>query len=267
MLAYRKLVTAAALAALAAGTAPAARAQDAADTRPTVFVSYFTNGAIGKNNEELRPLAKGLADMLITELQANPNIRVVERTQLEELFREQNLSAGDRVDPSTAIVMGKTLGAHHMITGVYVTDGKGRMRLDLRAVDVATSRIEYTTSVTKTPDDLLDMVAQLASNTNKGMKLPAITATPRRTGSSDGATGAKPDLGVSKDAPEARVAKAEAKPKKVPFEAVLLYSKGLAAADKGNRQEAVELYRRALDKFPGYPAPKKELDRLEKAGN
>ena len=73
--------------------APEARAQAAADTRPTVAVMYFSNGAIGKQNEELAPLSKGIADMLITQLAGNPGIRVVERDQLEKLLQEQNISS------------------------------------------------------------------------------------------------------------------------------------------------------------------------------
>jgi TolB-like protein len=292
MLAYRKLVTLAAVGAAALAAAPASHAQGAVDTRPTVFVSYFTNGAIGANNADLQPLAKGVADMLITELSANPNIRVVERTQLEELFREQNLAAGDRVDPSTAIAMGKTLGAHHMITGVYVTDPRGRMRLDLRAVDVATTRVEYTTTVTKSKDEVIDMITQLAGNANRGMNLRPIVPEPRRTGDAGApATGAnvaaRPSIPVTKDSgtaptvvaqtpaaqapteqrPVAQVASATPAPRRVPFEAVLLYSKGLAEADRGNRQQAVELYRQSLARFPNYPAARRELGRLTNGGN
>lgn len=270
MLAYRQLVTMAAVGAAALAAAPAARAQQA-DTRPTVFVSYFTNGAIGRDQEDLKPLAKGIADMLITELQANPNIRVVERTQLEELFREQNLGAGDRVDPSTAIAMGRTLGAHHMITGVYVTDARGRMRLDLRAIDVATTRVEYTTTVTKPKDDVIDMITQLAQNANRGMNLPALTPGQRRTGdagtSSSTNVAARPAIPVTKDSTPVATVAATTTPRRVPFEAVLLYSKGLAEADRGNTQQAVELYRQSLARFPDYPAARRELGRLTPGGN
>ena len=263
MLAYRKLVTLVAVGAAALGAAPVASAQDAADNRPTVFISYFTNGAIGRNNADLQPLSKGIADMLITEMQANAGIRVVERSQLEELFREQNLSAGDRVSEATAVAMGKTLGAHHMITGVYMTDAKNNMRLALRVVNVETSQVEYATQLTKNTDEVLDLISQVAAKTNREMKLAAITPAARRTGDAgqpSANVAEKPAIPVGKDV-------AESKPKKVPFEAVLLYSKGLAEADKGNRDQAVELYRRALDKFPDYAAPKKELDRLSKSGN
>ena len=51
----------------------------AAQSKPTLAVLPLTNSALGKANDELQPLSKGLADMLITSLASNPNVRVVER--------------------------------------------------------------------------------------------------------------------------------------------------------------------------------------------
>ena len=218
--------------------APHAGAQGAAlDSRPTVAVMYFSNGAIGKQNEELAPLSKGIADMLITQLAGNPNIRVVERDQLEKLLQEQNISSSGRVDKETAVQVGKILGAHHMIFGGFVTDPKGRLRLDARAVNVETSQIEHVETVPGKIDDLMDMIDRLAGKMNAGMKLP--------------------------DMPKAaRDASSEAA-RKVPYQAVMLYSRAIAAQDKGNRSEAVTLYRASLDKFPEYEPAKKALARLE----
>ena len=214
-----------------------AQATAAADPRPTVAVMYFSNGAIGKQNEELAPLSKGIADMLITQLAANQGIRVVERDQLEALLSEQNLTTGGRVDKETAVKVGRILGAHHMIFGGFVTDPKGRMRLDARAVNVETSQIEYVETVPGKIDDLMDMIDNLAGKMNKGMKLPEM--------------------------PKAvREASAESA-RKVPFQAVMLYSRAIAEQDKGNRDGAVTLFRASLDKFPEYEPAKKALARLE----
>jgi curli biogenesis system outer membrane secretion channel CsgG len=200
-------------------------------------VMYFSNGAIGKQNEELAPLSKGIADMLITQLAGNPGIRVVERDQLEKLLQEQNISSSGRVDKETAVQVGKILGAHHMIFGGFVTDPKGRMRLDARAVNVETSQIEHVESVPGKIDDLMDMIDRLAGKMNSGMKLPEIAKTVRDASSESA--------------------------RKVPFQAVMLYSRALAAQDKGDRAEAVTLFRASLDKFPEYGPAKKALARLE----
>lgn len=227
----------AAVAALAALAIVPSLGAQGADARPTVAVMHFNNGATGKAHEELDALRGGIADILIGEMSANPAIRVVERDQVDKLVAEQNLSSTERVDKATAVRIGKLLGAHHMIFGGYMTDRKNRMRLDARAVNVETGEIEYTQSVAGNTDDFSDMIASLASKLNTGMKLPAMAMR-----SSDATVVKKP-----------------------PFQVVMLYSRAIAEENGGRRDEAVKLYKAALDKFPQYAAAKKALTRLESA--
>ena len=113
----------------------------APDGRPTMAVLYFTNAAM-VDREEYAPLAKGLAEMVITELAGNPGVRVVERDRIQALFDEQALSAGGRVDPETAVKAGKTLGARHLLFGTFVVDPRQTMRMDVRAINTETSALE-----------------------------------------------------------------------------------------------------------------------------
>lgn len=215
--------------------APSLHAQDVApagDARPTVAVMHFNNGAIGKAHEELDPLRGGIADILTSELSANPAIRVIERDQLDKLVAEQNLATSGNVDRSTAVRVGKLSGVHHMIFGSYVSDRKERVRFDARAVNVETGEIEHVESVSGKLDDFSDLIAKLASKLNTGLKLPPMPT---------------------------RSAEAAAKP---PFQVVMLYSRAIAEENGGRRDEAVKLYRAALDKFPEYAPAKKALDRL-----
>src|SRR5471032_2739669 len=71
--------------AAAAGVAFAASSVFA-QSKPTVAIMYFNDGAIGKAHEELAPLSKGIADVLITEMADNPGIKVVERDQLQSIL-------------------------------------------------------------------------------------------------------------------------------------------------------------------------------------
>jgi TolB-like protein len=215
--------------------APSARAQDASpstDSRPTVAVMHFNNGAIGKAHEELDPLRGGIADILTSELSANSGIRVIERDQLDKLVAEQNLAANGSVDKATAVRVGKLLGVHHMIFGSYVSDRKERVRFDARAVNVETGQIEHVETVSGKLDDFSDLITTLAAKLNSGLKLPAMPA---------------------------HTAQAPAKP---PFQVVMLYSRAIAEENGGRPEEAVKLYRAALDKFPEYAPAKKALDRL-----
>jgi len=221
--------------AVCALAASSMHAQDAAtvpDGRPTVAVMHFNNGAIGKAHEELEALRGGVADILTSELSANPGIRVIERDQLDKLTGEQNLVTSGAVDRATAVRVGKLLGVHHMIFGSYVSDRKDRVRFDARAVNVETGEIEHVETVSGKLDDFSDLITTLASKLNAGLKLPAMPT------------------------------QSAAAPAKPPFPVVMLYSRAIAEENGGRRDEAVKLYRAALDKFPDYAPAKKALDRL-----
>ena len=226
-----------ATAALALVAAPVL-AQD--DMRPTVAVLPFVNSAIGASNAELAPLSKGIADLLITELAQNSGIRVVERENLDKLLAEQNLSRDGRVEEATAARIGKLLGAKHMVTGSFITDKSGRMVLTLKSIDSETGRIEWTTTQPGRTEEFLSLVAKAAAAANSGLKLPALTAQARQTSE----------------------AKAE-KQKKVPFQAVMLYSRAIAAQDAGKKSEAIELFNQTIAKFPEFDDAKKAKAKLE----
>ena len=48
----------------------------------------------------------------------------------------------------------------------------------------------------------------------------------------------------------------------MPFAAVALYAKALGAKDKGNKAEAVTLFKQALDRFPDFARAKAQLKNL-----
>lgn len=226
---------------IAAMTSPALAQDTTDDARPTVAVMYFTNGAIGSAHEELEPLRKGIADMLVTELAANPRIRVVERDQLQKLLDEQSLGRTDNIDPETAVRIGRVLGAGHMIFGTYVTDFRNNMRLDVRAVDVETSRIVYTETVTDKTDNFMAMISRIAEKANAGMRLPEM---PRQ----------------ARDASSDRA-------RKLPFQVAMLYSRAIAEQDRGNTAGAVQLYRAVIEKFPDYEPAERALKKLRSSSS
>jgi len=204
----------------AAGQAPAS------DQRPTVAVlPSFDNSSL-LNHADYESLGKGIADVLITELAANPTIRVVERDRIQSLIEEQNLGASGRVDKETAAKIGRILGAQHVILGGFIIDKQGTMRLDARAVNVETSAIEHVETVTDKSDNLLAVLQSLADKLNKGMKLP-----PMPSGT------ARPAL-----APEAT------KPGR--WRDLILYARAEDANDKKDRTQALALYKDFLQKSP-----------------
>ncbi len=123
-----------------------------------------------------------------------------------------------------------------MLFGGFVTDPSGTMVLTVRSVNVETGEIEFVTNASDKSANLLALIHKIAVKTNAGLKLPDI---PKQVG-------------------EARAAKDE----KIPFSAVMLYSRGLEAKDAGKKNEAITLFNQALASFPGYEAPKKEIAKL-----
>lgn len=239
------LVTTLAAAALAIASAlPASRAGAQADQRPTVAIMYFNNGSFGKDAKDYEALGRGVADFMITDLSSNPGIRVVERDALDKIVAEQNLGAQNRMDQETASRVGKLLGARYMIFGGFIADPKGNVQLNARAVNTETGLIVHTDAVSGKADGMMDVIRQLTDKLNKGMKLPDL---PRRTAMA-------PSGG-------AQVAVAPL-PAKVPFAAVMLYSKGIKALGEGNKDEATTLFRKCVSDFPEFEKPKDELKKL-----
>ena len=207
-----------------------------ADRRATVAVLYFTNSALVRH-DEYEPLSKGITDMLITELAGSPSLQVVERDRLQALLREQDLAQSSRVDQETAVRLGKILGVRHLLTGAFLIDRGERMRLDLRAVDVETSKVEYVETVSGKADDVLELISKLGAKVNQKLQLPPIASQVSPAGT--------------------RTSKRDQ------LRAVMLLSRALEENDKGNVTGAMALYRQALDVYPDYQRAKVLLASLE----
>jgi len=66
---------------------------------------------------ELPNVGKAAADLLIAKLVQDGNVTVIERTAIDKLIAEQNLTNSDRTDPLTAAKIGKLLGVDAIILG------------------------------------------------------------------------------------------------------------------------------------------------------
>ena len=158
-----KSFTRGALALVAALSAPAIVA---AQAKPVVAVLYFDNNSIGKDRTDYDGVGKGIADLLITDMLSNPSLKVVERDRIQALITEQGLVKAGTIDPQTAIKLGKIIGAQYMITGGFMSDGKGTYVLTSRAINVETSAISNPQKLTSKGDDVLGLIAQLSAKLN-----------------------------------------------------------------------------------------------------
>ncbi|MCB9674844.1 MAG: hypothetical protein H6737_06990 [Alphaproteobacteria bacterium] len=92
------------------------------------------------SNAELAPVTAGLSDMLTTDIGEAPDVTLVERSRLQDLLAELALQQSDWADPSSAVQLGKGLGATHVVVG-GLAEARGRVRLDARVVDVGSGRV------------------------------------------------------------------------------------------------------------------------------
>jgi TolB-like protein len=215
---------------------PAATGQD---TRPTIAILDFDIGAtFGQDPDDYQALRRGLAGMTISELAANPGVRVVERAQIQQIMQEQDLAHSDRVDQSTALRLGQLLNARYMVTGT-IYDVRGDFRIDARLFDVQTSQIIKTQRVAGRLDNIFDLVTRLAGQLMHDANLPPLEHHADATPAARPATGAPTQ------------------------NAVMAYSRAVLYADRGDKDRAVEQYRRAIVAFPQYTQARTECNRLQ----
>jgi TolB-like protein len=218
----------------AAQQRPAPAAQD---SRPGIAVLDFDIGlTLGQDREDYEALRRGLAALTLNELTSNPAIRVVERSQLQQILQEQNLGREGRVDPQSLVRIGRLIGARYMVTGTLL-DNRGDMRITSRIFDAETGEIVRTQEVRGRMENLFDLVPRLAQQLMRDANLPPLE---RR---------AMEEHRERNPAP--------------PQQAVMAYSRAVLYADRGDTQRAVEQYRRALQVFPQYTAARTDCNRLQ----
>jgi TolB-like protein len=245
-----------------------------AQAKPVIAVMYFDNNSIGKDRADFDGVGKGIADMLITDMASNANIRLVDRAQVQALLTEQNLTKQGSIDPQTAVRLGKIIGAQYMVTGGFMSDGRGNYVLTARAINVETSAITNPVRLTSKGDDVLGFINQLSQKLNNDMKLPALQV--GQAGSSGAqpagqpaaatqpATAAPTQVASSSASATATAAPSKKAPK-MDIRTAMLYSKALEEEDAGNRTKAVELYRQVVSKFPEYAPAQAKIAKLSRS--
>jgi tetratricopeptide (TPR) repeat protein len=110
----------------------------------------------------LRPLGRGLAQLLVTDLAKSRQIRVLERERMQAILTEMKLSDSGRVDPRTAVRSGHLLRAAAVVQGSLAGLPGDRLRADAAVVDVATVGIKGTASQQDRLSQLFEMEKGLA---------------------------------------------------------------------------------------------------------
>ncbi len=214
-------------------------AQATTSTAPGVAILDFDNGALVRDMD-YGPLGKGIADMLITDLAASRAIRLVDREHLQKVLEEQGLAEARRVDPQTAVQLGKLVGARYFLTGGFMVNGRGDMVLNVRIVNTETSEVPWAEKVEGKAVDVFNLISELGQRINTSLKLPPLPASGTRSS------------GVSVQDQ---------------YRAFHLVSKSIEEQDKKNYRAAISLVRQALDIYPGYQRAEVRLAALQKIGS
>jgi tetratricopeptide (TPR) repeat protein len=199
------------------------------ELKPTRF-SDSTIGVVYFNSERLpgpmQPLARGLAEMLVTDLSKVRALRVVERLKTERLLEELKLSHTAAFDTLTAPRLGKLLGAAHVLGGDAAQLSQGRLRFDPQLVSTKTGDVDLTKEQVGGTDQFFQMQKQIVFDVLKEL-----------------------DIEVT---PDEKLAIG-----KVPtdnFAAFLAFSRGLEYQDLGMYSEAHREFQRAAAADPGFKA-------------
>ena len=130
----------------------------------TIAIPKFSTEGI---SSEMQWIGKSFADALVTRLAQARTVRIVEREYLETIFQELKLQMSGVIDESSAVKVGKLLGAHIFIFGsisIYGNDIVVRSR----TVDITKGEIIGVAEVKGYLSDLFhiqnDLARQISSN-------------------------------------------------------------------------------------------------------
>lgn len=128
----------------------------------TIAIMDFTNSSIYEY-ERYAPLQFGLSSMMIHNMAGATELKVVERERIQWLIDELNLQKdASLVDQSSAVRMGKMLGATSVLFGSYNVMSRRQMWLGARLVKVETGEILLSEQITGNPEDLAELLQKLS---------------------------------------------------------------------------------------------------------
>jgi TolB-like protein len=155
------------------------KSAEAEEGKPGLAVLYFDYTG---QDDQLKVLKKGLAQILISDLQSyTSDYEVVERERLQEILGELEHSTDARFDASSAAKVGQLLGAQYILLGSFF-DLMGTLRIDARLIEVETGRILGSAGKSGPMTDFFAIEAPLAvelgkilTNASSGTRTPSPT--------------------------------------------------------------------------------------------
>ncbi|MFO7891140.1 MAG: CsgG/HfaB family protein [bacterium] len=124
----------------------------------SLAVLYFTNLS---DNPRWRPLQKGLAEMMITDLSQIEELMVVERIRLNYLMDELRLGVSGISEEENISRVGKLLGAKNLIKGSYMITPTDEVLLDANIYRLSVDLMPQSASYEGTISELFRLEKEL----------------------------------------------------------------------------------------------------------
>jgi curli biogenesis system outer membrane secretion channel CsgG len=195
---------------------------------PTVAVMDFSSFMMGEGGASVN-LGKAISAMLVTEFSGREGMRIVERAQLNDLLREQDLNLSGRIEEADAIEVGKMLGVQYVLHG-QVTSIVDNLRMDIRAVDVETSEIVTVMKKSDKTSELFAVVVDLADEFGAALNLVPPSERPAM--------------------------------ESIPVRATIEFSRAVDFEDRGEVDLAIQHYEATLAIHPNHRDARRALERL-----
>ncbi|MEW6051231.1 MAG: CsgG/HfaB family protein [Candidatus Zixiibacteriota bacterium] len=205
--------------------------QIAGPTVKTIAIMQFDNYSVGKYQEQLGLISKGLADMFAMDFAKVSDLKVVERDKINFVLKEIELQQSGNVDQATAVRVGKILGAQYMVFGSITQLDERTTRMVVRVVKVETSEIVASVDKEGKPD-YFDMEKGLVAELSQ--KLDVTLSDKARQLLQEGGTSSS--------------------------DATTFYSKGLDYMDKYDYKNAYENFKKAYEADPKFVEAKRKMD-------
>lgn len=115
-------------------------------------------------------IGSGFGETLTTKLTKVKELKLIERMQILEIFKEQKLQIDGYVEQESAVQAGKILKVQYTIIGSYQKLGE-KLKADIRLVNVETGGIDAADDVVGDYENLFDLQYELALKLIKSLNV------------------------------------------------------------------------------------------------
>jgi TolB-like protein len=178
------------------------------------------------SDSSLRPLERGFAELLTTDLARSKQLTVLERSRIHAVLDELALQGSGHTDSATNVRAGRLLRAGRLVQGSIFQLDDSQLRVDAAVVDVGTMKVKGVAEDAEAMDELFALEKRIA-------------------------LGLFDELGVQLTVAERNAI--EQRPTRS-LAAFLAYSRGLTAEDQGRYDDASRFYRDAAHLDPNFGA-------------